>query len=67
MNYSEWKNEIKPEKKERTYQHVDDSLNLEDDKVFERIVRAIEDVKNHQFLPFNELPRPEGTGYHLFV
>lgn len=52
MEYEEWKNGIKPEKRERTYQHVDDSLNLDDEKIFQKVVSVIKDIKNHQFLPF---------------
>jgi hypothetical protein len=52
MNYQEWRNQIKPDKKLRTYQHIDDSLNLDDDKVFQKVIRVLEDIKNHQFLPF---------------
>ncbi len=52
MTYQEWKNQIKPEKKLRTYQHIDDALDLGIDETFKRVVHVIEDMKNHQFLPF---------------
>lgn len=52
MDYQEWKNQIKPDRKLRTYQHIDDSLNLDEEKIFQKVIRVIEDIKNHQFLPF---------------
>jgi RNA-directed DNA polymerase len=52
MNYNEWRKQIKPDKKQRNYQHVDDSLNLDTESVFQRVVSVITDIKNHQFLPF---------------
>lgn len=52
MYYQEWRNQIKPDKKVRNYQHIDDPLNLDTEKVFQRVIRTIEDIKNHQFLPF---------------
>lgn len=52
MTYQEWKKQIKPDKKLRTYQHIDNALNLDNDKIFEKVVQVIKDIKNHQFLPF---------------
>jgi len=52
MKYEEWKKQIKPDKKLRTYQHIDDALDLDNEQAFQRVVRVIEDIKNHQFLPF---------------
>ncbi len=52
MTYQEWKNQIKPDKKLRTYQHIDDALDLDNEETFQRVVKVIEDIKNHQFLPF---------------
>lgn len=52
MKYQEWKNQLKPDRKLRTYQHIDDVLDLDDEKTFQRIIQIIEDIKNHQFLPF---------------
>jgi len=52
MNYQEWKKQIKPDKKLRKYQHVDEPINLDDEKSFQKIIHVIEDIKNHQFLPF---------------
>ncbi len=52
MTYQEWKNQIKPDRKLRTYQHIDDALDLDNEETFQRVVKVIEDIKNHQFLPF---------------
>lgn len=52
MDYLEWKNKIKPEKRIRTYRHIDAPLNIEDERVFSRIVTVISNLKSHQFLPF---------------
>lgn len=52
MKYEEWKNQLKPEKTVRNYRHIDDPVDLKDDKSFKKIIRIIEDIKNHQFLPF---------------
>ena len=52
MDYQEWKNQIKPDKKVRNYQHIDNPLDLENQEVFQKVVSVIEDIKNHQFLPF---------------
>jgi hypothetical protein len=52
MNYQEWKKQIKPDKKLRKYQHIDEPINLDDEKSFQKVIRVIEDIKNHQFLPF---------------
>ncbi len=52
MQYQEWRDKIKPEKKIRNYQHIDDLVDLNLDKDFNKIVHIIENIKNHQFLPF---------------
>jgi hypothetical protein len=52
MTYEEWKNQIKPDKKKRAYQHIDDPVDLDDPKSFQKITRIIENIKAHQFLPF---------------
>jgi hypothetical protein len=52
MQYQEWRSQIKPEKKVRNYQHIDDPLNLGDEKTFQKVITVIENLKNHQFLPF---------------
>lgn len=52
MKYQEWREKIKPEKKLRNYQHIDDLIDLNQDKDFNRIIHIIKDIKNHQFLPF---------------
>ncbi|MDP9249081.1 MAG: reverse transcriptase domain-containing protein [bacterium] len=52
MPYQEWRDKIKPEKKIRSYQHIDDLIDLNIDKDFNKIVHAIKNIKNHQFLPF---------------
>jgi len=52
MSYQEWKNQIKPEKKQRNYQHIDNPLDLDDKKVFQKVTSVIDNIKNHQFLPF---------------
>lgn len=52
MKYQEWREKTKPEKKERHYQHIDSSIDLDDDKDFNKVIRIIDDIKNHQFLPF---------------
>lgn len=52
MKYQEWKNQIKPEKQLRTYQHLDGPIDLSDEKGFERVIKTINDIKDHQFLPF---------------
>lgn len=51
-HYQEWRDQIKPDKKLRTYLHIDDPLDLNNEKFFQKVVRALEDIKNHQFLPF---------------
>lgn len=52
MSYQEWKNQIKPEKKQRNYQHIDNPIDLDDEKVFQKVTGVIDNIKNHQFLPF---------------
>jgi len=52
MQYQEWKDKIKPEKKTRSYQHIDDIVDLNSDRDFNKIVHIIKDIKKHQFLPF---------------
>lgn len=52
MDYQEWKKQIKPDKKLRKYQHVDEPINLDEERSFQKVIRVIEDVRNHQFLPF---------------
>lgn len=52
MSYQEWRKQIKPEKKTRHYQHIDSSLDLDNDVDFSKIVQTINDINNHQFLPF---------------
>ncbi len=52
MDYQDWINQIKPEKKKRNYQHLDDSLDLADPKIFKEVIRVVENIKEHQFLPF---------------
>lgn len=51
-HYQEWRDQINPDKKLRTYLHIDDLLDLNNEKFFQKIVRVFEDIKNHQFLPF---------------
>ncbi len=52
MNYKEWKEQIKQDKKVRNYQHIDNPLDLDNEKIFGKVISIIEDIKNHQFLPF---------------
>ena len=52
MDYQKWKKQIKPEKKLRKYQHIDEPINLDDERSFQKVIHVIEDIKNHQFLPF---------------
>ena len=52
MSYQEWRNQIKPNKKIRKYQHIDTPLNLDIEKHFHKVTETISNVKNHQFLPF---------------
>ncbi len=52
VEYQEWRNAIKPEKKVRKYRHIDAPIDLNNDNSFRDIIKAINDIKNHQFLPF---------------
>ncbi len=52
MKYEEWKNKIKPEKKTRNYRHIDEPLDLNNLLDFNKVIRIIDDIKHHQFLPF---------------
>lgn len=52
MLYQEWNAHIKPSKKLRTYEHIDDPLNLNNEQILKKVIDKIEDIKNHQFLPF---------------
>lgn len=52
MHYREWRNNIKPEKKIRNYQHIDNPLNLDDEKIFKKVICVLDNIKSHQFLPF---------------
>jgi len=52
MSYNSWKNKIKPEKRKRTYKHIDNPYDLDSKKVFEKIVTTIKNIETHQFLPF---------------
>lgn len=52
MTYQEWKEQIKPDRKLRTYQHIDGALDLDNEETFQRVVKVIENIKKHQFLPF---------------
>ncbi len=52
MEYQEWRSQIKPDKKARNYQHIDSPLDLDNKKIFQKVTGAIENIKNHQFLPF---------------
>ena len=52
MEYQTWRDSLKPEKKMRNYRHIDVPLDLKNDKNFKKIVHVIENIKNHQFLPF---------------
>lgn len=49
--YMEWRQSLKPKQKKRTYKHFDKSLNLDNDKDFERVVYALRHIDTHQFLP----------------
>ncbi len=51
--YKKWRASLLRQKqKKRTYQHFDKSLNLDNDQDFSLVVRAIENLSTHQFLPF---------------
>ncbi|MBU1557531.1 hypothetical protein KKC45_01060 [Patescibacteria group bacterium] len=52
MYYQEWRKQLNPEKKLRKYQHIDNPLDLNNERNFQKIVYTIENIKKHQFLPF---------------
>lgn len=52
MNYEDWRNGIKEERKVRNYLHIDSPLDITDNKIFARVTDIISNISNHQFLPF---------------
>lgn len=51
-SYTNWSVSLRPKQKKRTYNHFDTALNLDNTEDFALVVRAIENLDAHQFLPF---------------
>lgn len=50
--FNKWKKEIQNKKDFKMYKHFDRKLDIESDKDFEKILKTVENIKHHQFLPF---------------
>ncbi len=59
MSYQEWRKQLKAGKRVRSYQHFDNPLNLDNEIAFRKVINTIEDIKNHQFLPFLKKDKKE--------
>ncbi|MDP2641868.1 MAG: reverse transcriptase domain-containing protein [bacterium] len=51
--YTQWHSSlVRKKQRKRTYKHFDKALDLDDKQDFAMVIKAIENISSHQFLPF---------------
>ena len=51
-DFEKWRSSLKPDQRRRGYVHFDVSLDLDLETTFGSVVKKIQNLNNHQFLPF---------------